>query len=191
MKRAIIVHCWGGTPNYCWYPWAKRELEKQSFNVQVLAMPETDEPKLRLWLPKLTEAIGEPDEELYLIGHSIGCATIMRYLEQLPADKRVGGVVLVAGFISNLDFDELTNFYDTPLDFDKIRSHAAKGFCNIHSDNDQYVPLTNSSELKTKLGGEAIILHNKGHFSGPVDNETSCTELPEVINAVSKLSQAI
>src|SRR5688572_18578216 len=37
-------------------------------------MPETDEPKLKLWLPKLIETIGQPDEELYLVGHSIGCA---------------------------------------------------------------------------------------------------------------------
>lgn len=151
-------------------------------------MPETDEPKLTLWLPKLVEAIGEPDEDLYLVGHSIGCATIMRYLEQLPESKKVGGVVLVAGFTDNLGFDELTNFYQTPLDFNTIRAKSAKGFVGIHSDNDQYVPLEHSTKLEAGLGGEAIVLHEKGHFSGPVDNEKSCTELPEVVAAIEKLS---
>ena len=190
MKRVIIVHCWSGTPQYCWYQWAKGQLEAQGFKVEVPAMPETDEPKLLQWLPKLAEVVGLPDEELYLVGHSIGCATIMRYLEQLPAGK-VGGVVLVAGFTSDLGFEELKNFYETPLDFAKIREKSVKGFVNIHSDDDQYVPLSNSGELQKHLGGDAIILHGKGHFSGPMDNEDSCTELPEVIEAVKNLSLGV
>lgn len=122
MKRAIIVHCWSGTPDYCWYPWVKQQLEAKGFTVTVPAMPETDEPKLKLWLPKLIETVGEPDEELYLIGHSAGCITIMRYLEQLPANVKIGGIVFVAGFTHNLGFEELTNFFTTALDFDKIKA---------------------------------------------------------------------
>ena len=188
MKRVIIVHCWGGTPEYCWYQWAKNELEPKGFKVEIPAMPETDEPKLKLWLPELIETIGQPGEELYLVGHSIGCATIMRYLEQLPEGQKVGGVVLVAGFVNDLGIPELTNFYETPLSFSKIRESSVKGFVNIHSDNDQYVPLSNSAELKKHLGGEAVILHAKGHFSGPLDGEDSCTELPDVVSAIEKLS---
>lgn len=182
------MHCWGGTPNYCWYPWVKAQLEAKGFKIDVPAMPETDEPNLELWLPKLIETIGRPDEELFLIGHSIGCATIMRYLEQLSEDQKIGGVVMVAGFTSDLGIAELENFYKTPLSFAKIRAGSAKGFINIHSDDDQYVPVSNSAELQKQLGGEAIILHGKGHFSGPIDNEASCTTLPEVVAAVVKLA---
>lgn len=188
MKRAVIVHCWGGTPDYCWYPWLKGQLEARGFRVVVPAMPKTEAPELQLWLPKLVETVGVPDEETYLIGHSIGCATIMRYLEQLPEGQKVGGVVLVAGFTNNLGMDQLTNFYPTPLDLAHIRSKAAKGFANIHSDNDQYVPVIESKKLHDGLGGEAIVLHERGHFSGPVDDEASCTELPEIIEAIKKLA---
>ncbi|HTH71890.1 MAG TPA: alpha/beta fold hydrolase [Candidatus Pristimantibacillus sp.] len=189
MKRVIIVHCWGGTPDYCWYPWAKKELEAKGFQVTVPAMPETDEPKLAAWLPQLAQAIGTPDEETYLVGHSLGCPTIMRYLEQLPDGVRVGGVIFVAGFDNDLGFEELKNFFQTPLNLSQIRPKAARGFYNLHSDNDQYVPVENSKNLQAGLGGEAVILHNMGHFSGPVDNEASCTELPEVITAVEQLSK--
>jgi predicted alpha/beta hydrolase family esterase len=190
MKRAIIVHCWGGVPQYCWYPWAKNELEARGFTVEVPAMPETDLPKQKLWVPALAKLIGEPNEELFLVGHSIGCAAIMRYLEQLPADKKVGGVVFVAGFTDALGIDEIANFFATPLDLAKIRPKSVHGFMNIHSDNDPYVPVIHSTNLKTGLGGEAIVLHGKGHFSGPIDNEASCTELPEVISAITRLTQA-
>lgn len=55
MPKAIIVHCWDGYPEYCWYPQTKKELEALGFEVVVPAMPETGAPKLSLWLPKLQE----------------------------------------------------------------------------------------------------------------------------------------
>src|SRR6185369_17783823 len=94
MKRGFIAHCWSGDPDYCWYPDAKRELEQLGFRVEVPALPDTDAPALKNWLPKLQEVVGKADEETYLIGHSAGCITILRYLESLPEGEKVGGVVL-------------------------------------------------------------------------------------------------
>jgi predicted alpha/beta hydrolase family esterase len=48
------------------------------------------------WVAYLSEIAAEPDEDLYMIGHSAGCITILRYLETI--DRRIGGAVLVAGF---------------------------------------------------------------------------------------------
>lgn len=186
MKRAIIVHCWDGTPNYCWYPQTKKELEDKGFKVDVPAMPETNLPKLSLWLPKLREIIGIPDENLFLIGHSAGVITILRYLESLETDKKIGGVVMVAGFTSDLGYKELTNFFEKPIDFEKIKKHCRK-FIAINSDNDPYVDLKYADILKEKLGAKLIIKHQMGHFSGPVDNEASCTSLPEVSSSVFKM----
>ncbi len=187
MKRAVIVHCWSGTPNYCWYPWTERQLTEYGFQVGVPAMPETDAPKLDLWLPKLVETIGEPDEELVLIGHSIGCGTIMRYLETLPAGVKIGGVVFVAGFTEDLGFAELENFYETPLEFELIKSHIARGSVLIQSDNDPYVDAKYGKELSEKLGGKLVFVPGAKHFSGSVDDPESCTQLPEVIDAVKEL----
>lgn len=189
MKRAVIVHCWSGTPNYCWYPWVKQALEKRGFQVTVPAMPETDLPQLKLWLPKLKEIVGEPDEELYLIGHSAGSLTIMRYLEQMT-DVKVAGVALVAGFTDDLGYEELANFFATPFDFEAIKRHVDKGIALIHSDNDPYVPVKYGYELANKLAAELAILPAKGHFSGPIDEASSCRELPEVIEAIEEMETA-
>ncbi|MDO8451733.1 MAG: alpha/beta hydrolase [bacterium] len=187
MKRAIIVHCWGGKPEYAWYPYTKRELEARGFEVVVPAMPEADMPKLALWLPELQKIVGKPDEELFLIGHSIGSATIMRYLESLSEGDRIGGAVFVAGFTDNLGLEELSNFFETPLDFEAMKKHCPK-FVAIHSDNDPYVPLNHSDILKEKLGAKTIIKHSAGHFSGAVDDEASCTELSDVVDVISEMS---
>ncbi len=140
MKRAFIVHCWDGYPDYCWYPQVKRDLEAKGFKVEVPAFPETEAPKLEKWLPVLKEKIGVPDKDTFLIGHSVGCVTILRYLEALAPREKIGGVVLVAGFTDNLGFDELKNFFATELPLDQIKEKASR-FVAIHSDDDPYVPL--------------------------------------------------
>lgn len=181
MKRAVIVHCWGGSSNYAWYQNTKKELEEKGYSVQVPNMPETDTPKLSLWLPKLAEVIGidKADEELVLIGHSAGVITILRYLEQLPQGIKINTVIMVAGFTGNLGFEELKNFFTTPIDFEYIKTKAKK-FIGIFSDNDQYVSLVHSEIFKEKLGAKIIIKHAMNHFSGTVDSEESCTKLSDV-----------
>lgn len=95
MKRAIIVHCWGGDSDYAWYPWAKSQLENLGYQVTVPDMPDSDPPILATWLPHLKKIIGQPDDELVLIGHSIGTVAIMRYLELLGQKVTPFGHLLV------------------------------------------------------------------------------------------------
>lgn len=180
MKRAVIVHCWDGTSGYAWYPWVKSELTKQGYEVAVPDMPDTSAPKLATWLPYLQQTIGQPDDELVLIGHSIGAATILRYLETLQ-DDQVGKVILVAGFTDQLGFAELENFFENRLDYGKIKQKSKHGFVAIQSDNDPYVSAQYGERLKAELGAKLVIKHGAGHMSGAVDNEDSCTQLPEVI----------
>jgi hypothetical protein len=187
MKKAIIVHCWEGYPNYCWYPKAKKDLEEEGFEVLVPEMPDTENPKLSAWLPKLRELIGTPSRDLYLVGHSLGCITILRYLESLKEGEKIGGAVLVAGFTSKLDFEEIASFFETPINFEEIKSHCDK-FVAIHSDNDPYVDLKYGEEFKQKLNAEVVIKHDMGHFSGTIEGEKSCLDLPEVVDSVLKLS---
>jgi len=95
-KRVFVIHGWDGSPQNCWFPWLKNELKKKGFVVQVLSMPHPENPTITDWVNHLADAVGEPDKNTYFVGHSIGCQTILRYIEQLQ--KPIGGVVCVAGF---------------------------------------------------------------------------------------------
>ena len=114
-KKAFIVHGWEGTPESGWNPWLKNELEKKGFTVIVPPMPDTENPEMGAWLNHLKDVVGEPDKDCYFVGHSLGCITILRYLESLPGDKKIGGAVLVAGFASNLGYEELESFFAKPI----------------------------------------------------------------------------
>lgn len=184
MKRAIIVHCWGGTSHYAWYQSTKLQLEEKGYTVTVLDMPDTENPTLHAWLQHLTQAIGQPDDELVLIGHSLGNVNIMRYLETLSEDQYIDKAVMVAAFTDQLGFRELENFFETPLDFQHIKSRSKRGFTVIQSDNDPYVAAQYGTRLQEELGATLIIKHGLDHMSGAVDGEQSCPELPDVAENV-------
>lgn len=189
MRRAIIAHCWSGHPEYCWYPYAKRELEKRGFAVAVPAFPDSDAPNMKTWVPVLRAAVGKPDAETFLIGHSAGCITILRYLESFKSGETIGGAVFVAGFTDDLGYEELKDFFTTPINFSEIKKHCPK-FVAIHSDNDPFVPLKHADVFKRELGAKVIVKHDVGHFSGDTDDTPQiCTELPEVVTVVAKMSK--
>ena len=187
MKRAIIVHGWSDTPEGSWFPWLKRKLEEKGFRVDVPEMPDTNIPKIDAWVKKLEETIGKPDKDTFLVGHSIGCQAIMRYLEK--ANAKVGGILFVAGWftLKGLGKEEqivVKPWLETQINTDQVRNSAGKTIA-IFCDNDPYVPITNAETFKKRLGCETITVTGKGHFTA----EDGVTELPEALEAVLKLSR--
>ncbi len=130
-KRVYIIHGWEGYPEENWFPWLKCELESRGFEVHVPQMPDADNPRIEKWIPALQELIKEPDRDTYLVGHSMGCQAIVRYLETLSEDIKLGGVIFVAGFFKRLtglgeepDFENVEkDWMKTPVDLIKVRSH--------------------------------------------------------------------
>jgi len=177
MKEATIIHLYEGYPEYCWYPRTKQELEKLGFMVHVPQMPDPDNPRQDLWVARLKETIRNPDTGVYLIGHSIGAVTILRYLEELPENKKTGGAVLVAGFTDDMGYEVFSNFFTRTLDFGRIRNKADH-FTVIVSDDDPYIDMKYGYELSEKLNGELIVKRNMKHMSAGFDN------LPDVAIAI-------
>lgn len=182
-KRAFLIHGWQGSPDEGWRPWLKKELESRGFKVTVPAMPNTNNPHMQKWVPYLVQLVGNPTENDYFLGHSLGCITILRYLEGLKEGERVGGAVLVAGFTDDLGYKELSSFFQKPIDFPKTKSHC-KEFIAIHSDNDPYVALSYGDVFKEKLGAKLIVEHNIKHFSG----DDNIPELPVALDAILGIS---
>lgn len=183
-KRVFLIHGWEGYPEEGWRPWLRKELESRGFEVFVPALPDTKNPHIDKWVPHLVKLVGEPSENDYFVGHSLGCITILRFLEGLEENEKVGGAILVAGFTDNLGYNELSSFFQKPIDFRKINSHCQK-FIAIHSDNDPYLSLSYGDVFKDKLGARVIVEHDMKHFSG----DDNILELPIVLNTILEISE--
>lgn len=192
MKKVYLIHGWGGNPKGDWYAWLKKALTKKGFDAQVPAMPNTLKPTIKEWVNFLEKNIKNIDQNTYFVGHSIGCQAIMRFLETLPKNTKIGGAIFVAGWFNLTDetwdgdytLEIATPWLETPINFDKVKQHT-DNFVDIASDNDPYVPFTDKDLFKERLNAEVIVLHNKGHVSG----EDGVNELPIVIDKLMEMIQ--
>lgn len=184
-KTVYIVHGWSGSPDNGFKPWIKKELEARGYVVVSPQMPDTDTPKMETWLPFLQNLIQHPDEETILIGHSMGGAAVLRYLETLPEGIQIKKAVLVTPVVDAIkDMSEEEKsiakpWLETPLDFEKIK-RSAKEIIGFFSDNDKYIPLESEKLLREKCGAKTVIEHQKGHYS----NSDGTEEVPQILHSI-------
>ncbi len=183
MKRVFIIHGYTGYPEKNWFPWLKRELEERGISATVPAMPNTLAPQFSKWLPHLQQLVGDVDEETYFVGHSLGCPTILRFLESLPEGKKVGGAVLVSGFAEPIHFRQLNSFTTGDWNDEKIRQ-AAGELVLINSDNDEHVPLEMAERMRDRFDAKLIVLHNAGH----INEKAGYTEVPFVLDELTRIA---
>lgn len=184
-KRVFLIHGWGGYPNDGWRPWLKEQLELKGFEVHTPPLPNTNYPNQDAWVDYVKQIVGNPDEQCYFVGHSLGAITILRFLETLEPQQKIGGAIFVAGFTDDLSITELrdSHFFIKPINWEKIKKHCKK-FIAIHSTNDPYVNIQYGDIFKEKLGAEVVLIDNMKHFSG----DDGITELPIVFESLLSLS---
>ena len=183
-KRLVIVHGWEGSPEEGWFPWLKAEMEKRGWEVSVPALPNSAEPEQARWLPYLQMIVGKVDKNTFMVGHSLGCITILRFLERLPKEEFIGGAILVAGFDNPLKYKEVKNFFQEVISWDRIKKDCKK-FVTIHSEDDPEVPLENGLRFERNLRAKRIVVNGLKHFSGG-DGVTSVPIILQELLEISK-----
>ena len=196
--RAFIIHGYQSYPEEAWLPWLKTELEKRDYTVALPAMPTPDHPVISEWIDFIAKLVGEPDENTIMIGHSMGCQAVIRYLETLGAvGKSVGTTVLVAGgFPPGLTAAQadailhgnkvLQPWFMTPVNPACVKKAAGK--CTvILSDDDPYIDIAQAkASFRANLDPEIIIETGKGHYN----EDDKVTELPAALKAVTSYRRA-
>lgn len=182
MKKVFIIHGFEGSPNGGWRPWLMGELEKQEIYACALSMPTPENPICAEWVVEISRHIERnTDDEIYLVGHSLGTPAILRYLESAQA-KQISGAVLVSGPSEKNNNRKIDSFLDKIFDFGKIKSNCKK-FAIIHGDNDPNVPLDNAKFLSQELNGELVIVENGGHLNG----SAGWVKLPQCLEILNKM----
>ena len=192
-KRAFIIHGYQSFPEEAWLPWLKRELRKKGYQVALPAMPRPDRPSLPGWIRFITKLVGEPDQATVMVGHSLGCQAVLRYLETIgAAGKSVGRTVLVAGgFPGGMPLAEakkkaqgnkaLLPWFTVKVDPRKVKSAA--GRCTvILSSDDPYIPVARAQRaFRANLAARIVLKHGGGHFN----EDDAITQLPAALKAAA------
>jgi len=191
MKIAYLIHGWEGNPDNCWFPWLKQELIKQGYTVTIPSMPNPTHPTIKEWVDTLNKII-KPDPETILIGHSIGCQAILRYLESLNSTIKFAGIFFVGGWVTlkpkaveETGSKEIAKpWLETPLNWQKIFPHS-DNVITIFSTNDYFVYVEDSQIFKEKLHAKVIIEENQGHF----DDESHIKKIPSLLREIALITE--
>lgn len=183
MNKIYIVHCWDGTKDDGWYPWLDKQLSNENNIVYRFDMPNTTSPDIDEWVSFLDSKVESLDENTFFVGHSIGCQTIMRYLQTKNMCK-IGGILFVAPWLELLDFaiedEESYNvakpWLNTKIDFEKVKQFTNNINC-IFSDNDYFVSLDQKDKFEKLLDAKTIVVSGKGHIS----QDDGVYELKEIL----------
>ena len=189
MKNIYLIHCWDGTSNDGWYPWIEKQLDNSNTKVIKFDMPNTANPNINEWISTLNSKVDSLNENTYFIGHSIGCQTIMRYLETKDICK-IGGILFVAPWLDLLpeaiadeeSYNTAHPWLNTPINFDKVKQFTDNINCLFSSD-DYFVSLEQEKEFKKKLNANTYIVKNKGHIS----QDDNVFELKEILDLSIKM----
>lgn len=189
MKKIYLVHCWDGTSSDGWYLWLEEKINDQNIKLFKFDMPNTANPKIEEWVDYLNSKVDLLNEETYFIGHSIGCQTILRYLETKEITK-IGGILFVAPWLDLLpeaiededSYNTAQPWINTPIDFEKVKQFTNNISC-IFSDNDYFVSIEQEKEFRNKLNAKTVIVNNKGHIS----QDDDVYELQEILDLTQKM----
>lgn len=180
-RRVVVVHGFDAAPDQHWFPWLRDGLAAQAVPADVMALPEPSFPEAGAWQEAVVRAVGEPDEHTWLVGHSLGCITLLRFLAALPQPWTLGGLVLVAGFTGRLESAPvLDEFLAEDVDVTSVRANVRRVLV-LRSDDDATVPPATTDALARRLDAPVLVVPGAGHFRGA----DGVTRLPAVLEAVT------
>jgi predicted alpha/beta hydrolase family esterase len=164
ISRVIVVPGFRAGPESHWFPWLLDELAVHNIDATVVALPNPDAPDEQLWAQAIADHVGEVDKTTWLVGHSLGCISVLRHLLQRADRWELGGLVLVAGFTGTLPvLPELDDILAMDPPVESLAAHVGT-IALIGSDNDPVVPTDATNALAQRLNARVDVVSGAGHF---------------------------
>jgi len=165
MPTAFFFHGTGGHSKENWFPWMQSELTKRGYDTVIPDFPNADAPHPNAWYPVIDSLLSEVESDTVVIGHSLGGAVALRFLER--ADTVVNTVALVSPTLGIPPIKYIEGdhpFLEGGFDWETIRTRA-RHFIVFHSDTDPYVCMENGKKAAEQLGVSLSFVPNAGHFN--------------------------
>ncbi|MGE8177050.1 RBBP9/YdeN family alpha/beta hydrolase [Pseudomonas fluorescens] len=174
--QVYVVHGYSASPQAHWFPWLKDRLETQGIRVDILEMPSPLQPNVEEWAHYLDEHITRHDPNTYFVAHSLGCISLLAHLAKQAASTRLGGLVLLSGFVETLSvLPGLNGFVEQGFDPHQIIQMSTQRSV-IAAKDDTIVPFSHTEKLSEILKAHFHALEHGGHFLA----SDGFTELPLV-----------
>ena len=187
MKKIIIIH---GCPSDAekamdperrtydkhWIPWTKQNLIATGIETETPLMPSPWQPDYEKFKSEFEKY--DVDENTILVGHSCGCAFLVRWLGETK--RKIFKLILVAPWkIPDKDDEFRKKFYVYPID-ETIKDRVNQ-IVMFTADDEEDDGKESLKIFHAALGGEIIELKGRGHYCL---KDMGTEEFPELIEVI-------
>jgi predicted alpha/beta hydrolase family esterase len=130
----------------------------------VADMPDPEDPHYKPWKTKFENSLHEyGDDELFVVGHSLGASVALKYLSENPPVKSIAGLFLVSAVYWGLENWKVAE-YRFAADFQR-HLHYIPNIFFYHSKDDTVVPVSHLWHFAVALPDAAIrLFEHEGHL---------------------------
>jgi len=188
-KKCIIIH---GCPSDIektmdpetrtydkhWIPWTKKQLIANGIETETPLMPSPWYPDYEKFKKEFEKY--DVDENTILVGHSCGCAFLVRWLGETK--KKILKLILVAPWkIPHKDDEYRKKFYTYSVD--ETIKNRVKEIVMFTADNEKEDGKKSLKTFHKALDGKIIELKGRGHYTL---SDMGTEEFPELIEVILK-----
>lgn len=168
--RVVLAPRWGGTPSHDFYPWLRTELGALGVELSALHLPNPSTPTIEAWVPAVRAAIEDALEAdgapPIVVGHSVGCQTVMRALAGFDREVASACLLVAAWWQVDEPWPSILPWIDTPFDHARARA-AASRFSVLLSDDDPFTRdhAHTAALFRERLGATPRVASGAKHFN--------------------------
>jgi len=161
--------------------WKKTLAEKlgDDYDVVTLEMPNDMNAKYLEWKIWFEKYIPQFDNEIILVGHSLGGIFLAKFLSEENVARGIKATLLVAPPYDDIDHYYSLADFKLPDDLSKLQEQGGKVII-YHSKDDPVVPFADFLKYQKALPAiEFRIFEDKGHFTSG--------EFPEIVEDIRNI----
>jgi predicted alpha/beta hydrolase family esterase len=130
----------------------------------------------KIWFEKIIDIL---DDNLILLGSSLGGIFLAKYLSENKINKKLNAVILIAAPFDDSNNEESLTDFKLPNSLEKFTEQSENIFL-IQSKDDILVPFEEVEKYKKALPrAKVIIFEDRGHFSQEI--------FPEIVELIKQL----
>lgn len=179
----LILHGIEGHAGIHWQQWLHDELRIQGYFVIMPNLPNSNHPdrkELLKFVRKIVSHIPK-NEEIIIIGHSLGVTTALDYIE--ITKRKIKGLFSISRFSKDYGI-ELNSYFlkEKNINFIRVKKNLEKAVV-IYADNDPYVPQNILKSLANNLNVDPLIISKGGHLN----SEAGYTSFPLLLEEILRI----
>jgi uncharacterized protein len=179
INRIVVSHALEQSPEGLWYPWIKEIAIAKGLYPEIPQLPNPQRPNMKSWQEAIALVANQAPGNSILLGHSLGCVSLLHFLNSYNGKEKFPLLILVAPTIFDVGYDALKEFFGIPFQLGLLKGKV-KNIVVIISPADPVLkpdPLQHGLILVNEADAKLVVIKKGNHFW----KEDDYSELKEVI----------